>query len=74
MDAYNPPDQSFYTVSRVTRFPSRYGISASAAALAADLWHYHAELLHCLAVLGLHTTSECCHLPENSLTIPCGVL
>src|SRR5262249_38860467 len=39
-----------------------------------DLSHYHIELLYCLAVLGLHTTSECCYLPENSLTIPCGVL
>src|SRR5258708_3951419 len=56
------------------RLPSRYGISASAAALAADLWHYHTELLHCFAILGLLTTSECCHPPENSLTIPCGVL
>src|SRR6266478_1134929 len=59
MDAYDPPDQSFYT-------------SASAAALAADLWHYHTELLYCSAVLVLRT--KCCHLPENSLTIPCGVL
>jgi len=49
--------------------PSRYD-----TALAADLWHYHTELLHCLAILELLTTSECCHPPENSLTIPCGVL
>src|SRR5262249_27411897 len=31
------------------------------------------ELLYCLAVLVLRTTSECCYRPENSLTIPCGV-
>src|SRR5262245_20245718 len=71
-----PSDQRSFRrhLSSVLRSSASGRNSASAAAPAADLSHYHTELLYCLAVLKLRTTSEGCYLPENSLTIPCGVL
>src|SRR5262245_41168288 len=74
MDAYDPPDQSFYTISQVTPSPEPVRHQRQRRRSRCQSVALSHELLHCLAILGLRTTSECCHLPENSLTIPCGVL